>query len=114
MKRCARVRVLLGVSALLLALVLAGCSAGTASETPAEPSPSASAPGASLPVGGGQDSGAAASQSAPVGTTVYVAAGGTKYHVLGCQYLNKSRTAISLSEAKSQGLTPCKVCKPPQ
>jgi hypothetical protein len=113
MKRCANVRALLGVTALLLALVLAGCSAGTASETPAAPGASSSAPGASLPIGG-QNTGAAANQSDPVGTTVYVAEGGTKYHVLGCQYLNKSRTAISLGEAKSQGLTPCKVCKPPQ
>lgn len=32
--------------------------------------------------------------------------------VPGCRYLKKSKHAISLSNAKAQGYTPCSVCKP--
>ncbi len=54
--------------------------------------------------------------SAPVDatTTVYRTATGMKYHLDGCQYLSKSRIALSLSDAKTMGLAPCSVCKPPQ
>ncbi len=48
------------------------------------------------------------------GTTVYITTTGTKYHRDGCRYLSDSKIAISLSEAKAQGYTPCGVCKPPQ
>ncbi len=47
------------------------------------------------------------------GPTVYITATGTKYHRDGCRYLEESKIAISLSEAKAQGYTPCKVCNPP-
>ena len=44
--------------------------------------------------------------------TVYITDTGEKYHRSGCQYLRKSKHAISLSEAKSRGYTPCSKCKP--
>jgi len=46
--------------------------------------------------------------------TVYTTNTGKKYHSDGCRYLNKSKIAISLTDAKSKGLTPCSVCNPPQ
>ena len=45
--------------------------------------------------------------------TVYITATGEKYHRLGCQYLSKSCYSISLSNARSQGYTPCSRCNPP-
>ena len=44
--------------------------------------------------------------------TVYITETGEKYHETGCRYLKKSKFDISLSEAKQQGYTACKVCKP--
>ena len=44
--------------------------------------------------------------------TVYITDTGDKYHRSGCRYLKKSKHAISLSNAKAQGYTPCSVCKP--
>lgn len=44
--------------------------------------------------------------------TVYITKSGGKYHADGCRYLSKSKIPISLSEAKGEGYTPCKVCKP--
>ncbi|MCB2361971.1 ComEC/Rec2 family competence protein [Clostridium estertheticum] len=46
--------------------------------------------------------------------TVYASKTGTKYHVGGCSSLSKSKIPISLSDAKSKGLTPCSKCNPPQ
>ncbi|MCF6466390.1 ComEC/Rec2 family competence protein [Clostridium sp. Cult2] len=45
-------------------------------------------------------------------STVYITNTGSKYHRSGCRYLKKSKIPIKLSEAKSQGYTPCKVCNP--
>jgi hypothetical protein len=45
--------------------------------------------------------------------TVYVTKTGTKYHCSGCQYLRKSKIAISLQSAVDQGYDPCSVCGPP-
>lgn len=42
---------------------------------------------------------------------VYRTETGKKYHRAGCRHLSKHK--VSLKEAKEQGLTPCKVCKPP-
>lgn len=39
---------------------------------------------------------------------------GKKYHKAGCSALEKSDEEISLEDAKSIGLTPCKICNPPQ
>lgn len=44
--------------------------------------------------------------------TVYTTRTGSKYHGAGCRYLRQSQIAISLSDAISQGLTPCSVCNP--
>jgi len=45
--------------------------------------------------------------------TVYTTRTGSKYHTSGCSYLSKSKIAISLSDAKAEGLTPCSRCNPP-
>lgn len=44
--------------------------------------------------------------------TVYITDTGEKYHRSGCRYLSKSKYAISRDDARAQGYTPCKVCKP--
>lgn len=54
------------------------------------------------------------SQSEPQSVAVYVTNTGVKYHMDGCQYLSKSKNAISLSSAKAAGYTPCSRCHPPQ
>lgn len=46
--------------------------------------------------------------------TVYVTDTGERYHRADCQYLRYSKHAVSLKEAKRQGYTPCKVCRPPR
>ncbi len=43
------------------------------------------------------------------GRTVYITNTGKKYHALGCRYLH-SKTAVSLSWARSNGYTPCSFC----
>ena len=47
-------------------------------------------------------------------TIVYGTKTGSKYHSDGCRSLSKSKIQMSLSDAKSSGLTPCSICKPPQ
>ena len=47
-------------------------------------------------------------------TTVYGTRTGSKYHLDGCRSLSKSKIQMSLSDAKSSGLTACSICKPPQ
>ncbi len=42
--------------------------------------------------------------------TYYVTSSGTKYHKSTCGYLKKSRIAISLSDAKAKGYSPCSRC----
>lgn len=42
--------------------------------------------------------------------TVYITRTGSKYHRNGCQYLRQSQIAISLSDAKARGYTPCSRC----
>ncbi len=46
--------------------------------------------------------------------TVYITRTGEKYHTGGCQYLRKSKIAISLSDAKARGYDACSRCRPPQ
>lgn len=43
---------------------------------------------------------------------VYITEHGDKYHLAGCKYLRKSQIPISRSDARAQGYTPCKICKP--
>lgn len=45
-------------------------------------------------------------------TIVHITESGEKYHRAGCRYL-KSDYEVTLDKALSQGLQPCKVCKPP-
>ena len=45
--------------------------------------------------------------------TVYITRTGSKYHSDGCRYLSRSCIPIALSEAKSEGYSPCSVCDPP-
>ncbi len=40
----------------------------------------------------------------------YVTSSGTKYHRAGCSYLKKSKTQMTVSEAKSSGYSPCSRC----
>jgi len=56
----------------------------------------------------------APSQSNNQGVTVYGTKTGAKYHADGCRYLSKSKIPMTLSAAKSSGLTACSVCNPPQ
>lgn len=42
--------------------------------------------------------------------TVYITKTGNKYHKSWCSYLRKSKIAISLDNAKSQGYTACSRC----
>lgn len=49
----------------------------------------------------------------PTELTVYITDTGAKYHMSGCRYLRQSSHPISLSAAKAQGYTACKVCDPP-
>lgn len=46
------------------------------------------------------------------GGDVYITEHGDKYHLAGCKYLRKSQIPISRSDARAQGYTPCKICKP--
>ena len=46
--------------------------------------------------------------------TVYITRTGKRYHRDGCRYLASSKIPIILKDAKAQGYTPCKVCRPPQ
>ncbi len=42
--------------------------------------------------------------------TVYVTRTGEKYHADGCQYLRRSKIALSKSEAVNSGYTACSRC----
>jgi methylphosphotriester-DNA--protein-cysteine methyltransferase len=44
---------------------------------------------------------------------VYVTHAGKWYHREKCYYLAKTNTAITLEQARQQGLRPCKLCRPP-
>lgn len=48
--------------------------------------------------------------SALADATVYITDTGKKYHNVGCRFLDKSKHAISKSEAEKRGYKPCKVC----
>lgn len=55
-----------------------------------------------------------ADEPIPQGRTVYITKTGAKYHSDGCRYLSRSKIAITLKQAVSQGYTPCSVCHPPR
>lgn len=56
---------------------------------------------------------AQAPKPAPQSTTVYVTKTGEKYHRGTCGSLRKSRIETTVAQAKRDGFTACKVCKPP-
>jgi methylphosphotriester-DNA--protein-cysteine methyltransferase len=56
----------------------------------------------------------AASFARPVDDpTVYKTRTGSKYHLAKCSSLRQSKIEIKLSQAKQEGLQPCKRCHPP-
>ena len=57
---------------------------------------------------GGDSAPVAAKTSLP--STVYVTRTGKKYHLATCEYLNESRSAITLKDAIENGYTPCSKC----
>lgn len=56
---------------------------------------------------------AQAPKPAPQSTTVYVTKTGEKYHRGSCRSLRKSRIETTVAQAKRDGYTACKLCKPP-
>ena len=50
----------------------------------------------------------------PKEQSIYITRTGKRYHRANCRYLARSKFEMSLKEAKQQGYTPCKVCRPPQ
>ena len=44
---------------------------------------------------------------------VYVTEHGRKYHATDCRYAQSAARAISVGDARSEGLEPCRVCDPP-
>lgn len=44
---------------------------------------------------------------------VYITDTGSKYHLSSCHTLKKSKIASTIKEAKSLGLEPCGICRPP-
>ena len=50
----------------------------------------------------------------PLKISVYITDTGEKYHSGGCRFLKKSQTEVRLEKAKSDGYTPCGICKPPE
>lgn len=66
---------------------------------------------ASQSSGSASSSGSSSSSSSETQSqTVYITRTGSKYHRDGCQYLRQSQIAISLSDAKARGYTPCSRC----
>jgi hypothetical protein len=50
----------------------------------------------------------------PKEQTVYITRTGKRYHRNSCRYLASSKIPMTLKDAKAQGYTPCKVCRPAQ
>jgi hypothetical protein len=45
--------------------------------------------------------------------TVYKSKANSKYHILGCRYLDQSHDSLDLTLAIKKGFGPCPVCNPP-
>lgn len=80
-----------------------------AEETKAEPSTSSEQETSSS----SDQTSSTSSKSEQQTITVYITDYGSKYHRQGCQYLWDSSNAVTLSNAKSWGYSPCSVCDPP-
>lgn len=101
-------------------------SATTPSSSPNASSSTPSVSSPSVNSGSSSGSGSSYSAQAPAAVspippqqetkdiTVYITKTGHKYHRAGCRYLSRSEIAITLSQAKAEGYTPCSVCNPPQ
>lgn len=48
----------------------------------------------------------------PEESIVFITRTGIRYHRGACRYLRKSKLPIDMGEAKAEGYTPCKVCRP--
>lgn len=57
-------------------------------------------------------SSSSSSSSSSQSDTVYITDTGDKYHTGSCRYLKKSKIQTTKKNAKSDGYTPCSVCKP--
>lgn len=83
-----------------------------AAEKQAEEEEAAAAEAAAAEAAAAAAAAAASSTPDTGGYTVYITNTGEKYHASGCQYLKKSKIAISQSDAVAQGYTPCSKCNP--
>lgn len=45
--------------------------------------------------------------------TVYKSKAESKYHIIGCRYLDQSHDSLDLTFAIKKGFSPCRVCNPP-
>jgi micrococcal nuclease len=121
-----RRRVILIPLLLLLLLSLAGCSAsatpsstpptGVQQETPAQQEPAVQQEAVAPQDAASEPAAAPAEPTADTPeqqATVYVTDTGTKYHMDGCRHIRKSRSPISLEDAKAQDYGPCSTCNPP-
>jgi hypothetical protein len=45
--------------------------------------------------------------------TVYKSKAESKYHMIGCRYLDQSHDSLDLTFAIKKGFSPCSVCNPP-
>ncbi|OWK73722.1 hypothetical protein CBW16_09500 [Flavobacteriaceae bacterium JJC] len=45
--------------------------------------------------------------------TVYRTPSGSKYHLSGCRMVKNVSSALSIQAALGEGLSPCKICRPP-
>lgn len=52
--------------------------------------------------------------SSDASVMVWITKTGKRYHREGCEHLKKSKTPISVEDAKARGLEPCQTCEPPQ
>ena len=73
----------------------------------AQSKPASSGSGSST---GSSSGGTTSSTSDTQSVTVYITNTGSKYHKNGCQYLRESKNAVTLTQAKSWGYTPCSRC----
>ena len=70
--------------------------------------------GSASSAAGGSAAAAAGSVGGSSLSKIFVTETGECYHLSGCRYLEHSRIAIKLKDAKAQGYRPCSVCDPPR
>ena len=75
-----------------------------------EPAPAAATSGSGM---GSSSAGTEQDNSDSNDTTVYRTRTGQRYHKGNCRHLSQSKIETTLSAAKSQGLTACGTCRPP-